>query len=236
MIGDWPCIWPDGDCQGYEQFDKLTMKIPAISPDLIEGLRARFFAKDRSIYLAANCFFYLNNGAYLSNAFIAETSLTSSIASVTFSNIPQGFRHLILITQMRSDQATENENLALRFNNDSSATYDLQSLIGNSATPSSGAARAGTSLLIGGGDGANARANSFAPSLSFIFGYSRSDIEKRTLSFTSFFGDLSADADMFAIFRAGGWRNKNVVTSIVLFPNIGPNFVSGSRFQLYGIL
>lgn len=211
------------------------MKIPAISPDLIEGLRARFFAKDRSLYLAANCFYYLNNGAYLSDAFIAETTLSASAASITFSNIPQGFRHLSLITNSRVDTAVEVDNLNIRFNGDSGANYDLQQLFGNGVTATSVASRGGTAITFGAAEGANSRANCFAPGIAWIFDYSRT-VEKRMIGLTAVFGNLSADADLFALFRVGNWRNSNVITSIVITPATGPNFVTGSRFQLYGIL
>jgi hypothetical protein len=211
------------------------MKIPTLSPDLVEGLRSRFFAKDRSIYLAANCLAYLNNGAYLSNAFIAETALGASAASVTFSNIPQGFRSLLLITQARTDAAAENDNINIRLNNDSGANYDFQQVYGNSTTVAATTNRATSTPQSGITEAANSRSNTFAPAMTLIPGYA-STSEKWLLTLTAAFGNVSADTDLFAIVRAVRWRNGNAITSMVIVPQGGPNFVAGSRFQLYGML
>lgn len=211
------------------------MEVPETPTKLINQLRSWFHPKDRSIYLAANCLAYLSNGAYFSDAFIAETALTGNVTSVTFSNIPQTFRHLMIMASTRVDTAVEVDNAQIRFNGDTGANYDYQQLFGNSATATASAARATTSAVIGAAEGANSRANCFAPGLVWIFDYSRT-IEKRMVGFTAVFGNLSADADMFALFRVGNWRNPNVITSITIIPATGPNFVSGSRFQLYGIL
>lgn len=212
------------------------MEVNPLNRDAIQDLRAWFHPKDRSVYLAPNTNVYLNNGAYLATAFIAETALVASAASVTFSNIPQGFRHLMIMASGRSDAVTEADTLALRFNGDTGSNYDSQLVYGNSVTAAGVASRAASSILAGNLEGASSRAANFSPAIIFVFDYARAIVEKRTLSMTSVFGNLSADADMFASFRAGGWRNTNVITSVLLLPNTGPNFVSGSRFQLYGML
>ncbi len=211
------------------------MKIPTISAELIEGLRSRFHPKDRSVYLAANTLVYLNNGAYLSNAFIAETILAANAASATFSNIPQGFRSLILYTSARSTAIATSDNIHLRFNGDSGANYDSQQLFGNAATASASTSRATSLPVIVLTEGANSRANCFSPGIAFIFDYSRT-VEKTAIGLSSAIGDLSADAQLLTIMRSLHWRNSNVVTSIVLVPATGPNFTAGSRFQLYGVL
>lgn len=213
------------------------MEIAETPRQLIEQLRSWFHPKDRSIYLAPDAFAYLPGGVgYLSMAFISETVLSASAASVTFSNIPQDFRHLMIAASCRVDTAAERDNIAVRFNGDSGANYDTQSIFGTSATPTASATRGAASLPVGSAEAANSRGNAFGPNWIWIFQYSAAGIEKQTISFFSTFGNLSTDADLFAIFRAGNWRNLNVITSITILPSTGPNFVSGSRFQLYGIL
>lgn len=212
------------------------MEVNPIDRDKIQDLRAWFHPKDRSVYLAANTLVYLNNGAYLSNAFIAETILSGSAASVTFSNIPQGFRHLQLFIQARVDRVAEFDNVIVRFNGDSGANYDTEAIDSSGASVSSGATRATASPTPLGAEAASSRANNFSPGTLFILGYSNPAMEKRTIGFSSIYGDLSADADLRNLFRTGLWRSLNVITSIALLPSVGPNFVSGSRFQLYGIL
>lgn len=166
---------------------------------------------------------------------LSETILAASTATVTFSSIPVGFRNLLISSLARTDRATEADSVAIRFNADSGANYDFGQVYGNSATPTASVARAGTSIPIVTAEAANSRANAFSPGVIWIFGYSLTTIEKRCLSLSLGYGDLSADADMNTIFRSGGWRSTTAITSITILPAVGPNFVSGSRFQLYGM-
>lgn len=166
---------------------------------------------------------------------ISSQILSGTAATVTFSSIPQSFRHLTLICQARTDAAAEADNIQLRFNADSSAIYDRQRLSANNTTLSGAAARAGTADQIGVCEAANSRASNFSPTHTYIYGYTRTDAEKNTLSHSSVFGDVSADTDLQIQFRAGRWRSTAAITSITLLPLTGPNFVSGSRFELYGV-
>jgi len=166
---------------------------------------------------------------------ITETILAASATGVTLSSIPQGFRHLMLVAQVRSDQASETEGVFVRFNGDATAIYDWERLTSNSATLTGLATRADTSIQFGLGEGANSRASNFSPSFGYVFGYSLTTTEKWTLSSNAVFGNISADADLFLQLRAGRWRSTAAITSIIFGPTTGPNFVSGSRFQIYGI-
>lgn len=213
------------------------MDVPTTNFAIIEQMRSWFHAKDRSVYLSdATLLFYLNNGAYLSDAFIAETVLSASAASITFSNIPQGFRHLQILTHARTDNAAESDNMSIRLNNDAGSSYDYQQVSGSSATAAAAAARAGTDNRGPTTEGANSRAACFAPGVIWIPQYSISGVEKYTISLSGRVGDLSADADLNIFFRVSHWRNLDVVSKIVLVPTAGANFVSGTRAQLYGVL
>jgi hypothetical protein len=143
----------------------------------------------------------------------------------------------MVFAQPRSSVAAEIENVLLRFNADSGSNYDAERLLANGVTASASVTgRATSGSFIGVCEGANSRAANFGGMVVFIPGYQRSDAEKIALGLSMAFGDASADADLFTNFQVLRWRNTNVVTSIVLLPATGPNFVSGSRFQLYGIL
>ncbi len=171
----------------------------------------------------------------LGMSLIAESVLGASAASVTISSIPQGFRNLMLVSQARTDVAAENDGVLVRFNGDASAIYDWERLTSNSATLTGVATRAATSIQLGICEGASSRASNFSPTLGYVFGYALSTAEKWTLSTNAAFGDVSADADLFLQIRAGRWRSTAAITSILFLPLTGPNFVSGSRFQVYGI-
>lgn len=160
--------------------------------------------------------------------------LTGSVTSVTFSDISQSFRHLLLIIQGRTDAAAEADAILIRFNGDTGGNYDQQRITANHTTLSGVAARAGTSFAVS-ADAANARASNFTASTFHIFGYTRTDAEKWAHSHTNNFGDVSADTDMAITLRSHRWRDTDPITSITLLPLTGTNLVSGCHFTLYGI-
>lgn len=241
------------------------MKVYTLPIEMVNALRSWFHPKDRSVILADDTFIegeeivtpgnpphnrgrlYWKNGHWTQlnesgaeqiltgPALIAETILTGSVTSVTFSGIPQIFRHLLIMGQVRTDRVAEVDGTLLRCNLDTGANYDRQTLAVNNATLTGVAARAQTSIQVGLGGAANSRASNFSPFIVEILGYSRTDAEKWTISRSAVFGDVSADSDLFLHHFAGEWRNTTAISSITLLPNVGPNFVSGSRFSLYGI-
>jgi hypothetical protein len=211
------------------------MEVDILSDKIKQQLSSWFHRRDRSLYLPPSAFYYLNNGAYLSDAFISETVLSASATSVTFSNIPQGFRHLVVMSSVRTDRVAENDTLVIRANGDGGANYDFQQLFGSSATASASTVR-GTTGFLHVTEASNSRANAFSPTIAWIWNYTINTQDKYCIGLSGFVGNLSADADLNIGVRLGHWRNLNVITSLVLVPNTGPNFVSGSRFQLYGVL
>lgn len=165
---------------------------------------------------------------------IAESTLSASATSITLSSIPANFRVLCLVIQARTDAALEVDVVRMRFNGDSGANYDHSVLSGNGAIAAAAVARAQTGIQIGNSEAANSRASNFSPAIFWIPGHSLSTQEKFAIGLTMNYGDVSADADMFTNLRAGRWRSAVAITSIEIFPNTGPNFVSGTKFQLFG--
>lgn len=166
---------------------------------------------------------------------IAQSTLTGVAASVTFSSIPDEFRTLVLLCQLRTDRVSEVDIIALRFNGDSGGNYTWQLLRANAAATVAATQRADTELEIGLCEGASSTANAFSPSITFIDGYALSSKYKYTVTLSCKYGDVSADADIFTELRSGRWENGNAITSMVILPITGPNWVSGCIFKLYGI-
>lgn len=212
------------------------MDVPQISPELREALRTWFHSKDRSIYLADDTFAYLPGGiGYFSVALISEITLTANATSVTFSNIPQGFKHLLIISRLAQSAANEVDNTIIRLNGDTGANYDIEYLQANGATASAFASRGTATSLLGFAEGTLSRPNSYGSNFIFIPGYSVVG-DKVVLGIAAGFGNVSADADQFLRVQAVHWRNLNVLTSVSFVPQSGPNFVSGTKIQLYGML
>lgn len=213
------------------------MKLTLAPTELIDQLRAWFFPKDRSIYLANGCSLYLPGSYQVGLARIAETTLSASVTSVTLSAISQAFRTLLLVGQARTDRAAETDNINLRFNSDAGANYDQISLNWTTGGTVASVTRAGTSATVAHVEGNTARANNFTAFATYLPGYSLTDREKWFFcSSSGGFGDVSADADLNLADRRGRWRSNAAISSITVIPNAGTNIVIGSVFTLYGML
>lgn len=167
---------------------------------------------------------------------LITVAATGANPSVTIPVTPQNYRHLLLMGQTRSSAAAENDGLLMQFNGDTGNNYDWQRLTANSTTLSGAVGRGVSSVQIGAIEGANSRADSFSPVQAYIYLYSQGvTYEKYCMAYNTFFGDVSADTDMFVQLRGGRWRNTDAITSITLLTSSTSNFVAGSGFELYGI-
>lgn len=165
---------------------------------------------------------------------VSEQILTGSAATITFSSLPQNFKHLRIIAQLRTDRVAEIDAARLRFNGDSGGNYDEEHYTANSTTLSSAGNLAATSMAIGATEADSSRASNFGPLILDVLNYTSAS-EKWILTRSGAFGNVSAATDLFIQNYIGRWRSTAAITSLTLLPNIGPNFVSGSILQLYGL-
>lgn len=166
---------------------------------------------------------------------IGQTTLTGSVASVTFDLTDyQQFRHLLLVANARTDVASGIDVLNIRFNADAAGNYDNIYVLGtNSITLSaySGGATSINAIYTG---GSLATANNFGGGFTLFNNYSNVLFRKTTMSLSVNMSNQTA-ANARIITYGGAWRNTAAITSILLFPGTGPNFVANSTFALYGI-
>jgi hypothetical protein len=153
---------------------------------------------------------------------IATTTLGANTSSVTFSNIPQTYTDLVLITNTLST-GTGNDG-RLQFNGDSSSIYSSTQLFSNGSTVTSNNNTNQTSLRL---------LNDYHLSLRSIgivniMNYSNSSMWKTCISR---FGTSDYSVGTFV----GTWRSNSAITSVTALVFGGDSFVSGSIFSLYGI-
>jgi hypothetical protein len=160
---------------------------------------------------------------------IAKNVLGSSAASVTFSSIPATYDDLYLVVSGRTDRALVTDSAILEFNGASMTGSSTRYLFGDGASATSSS----ESNKVYGAQctGANATASTFGNSECYIPNYTGS--AKKSVSVTGVNENNATTAYIFAF--ASLWDNTAAITSIVLKPNVGPNFVSGSSFYLFGI-
>jgi hypothetical protein len=173
---------------------------------------------------------------------IQTITLGSTQSNITFNNIPQNFKHLVIMGNTRRDSASGTGSFSLQFNNDTNATgrySDIQcSTSANTSTAIGGQmyGLTGTSsynsLEIGNCGNSTDVANSFPCNTITIFNYSSSTLRKDAYSHGSQF---NPNAYSYQTMYAGWWDSLAPITSIKMYPTSGASFVAGSSVTLYGL-
>jgi len=151
---------------------------------------------------------------------IASTTVSSAAPSVTFNNIPNTYKDLVIVTNTFS--STSGSTLALRFNSDSGTNYQRVFMYGDgSATPVSGV---GTESAL---NIADISTSDLRPIVGQIIDYGSTD--KYTMILSNWYASSS-----LVVKQIGRWVNTNVITSVQVFYNSG-NITVGSVISLYGV-
>lgn len=153
---------------------------------------------------------------------IANTTLTSTSTSVTFSNIPQTYTDLVVVINSKCVSATALD-VAWRANSDSGSNYSGTRLLSDSTpyTDRSSNADAGNVVAIW-NDWSVVRIN--------FLNYSNTNKYKTAL--------LRSDAKGYAVYAGVSmWRSTSAISSISFIQPTGQSgqYASGSTFSLYGI-
>jgi hypothetical protein len=176
---------------------------------------------------------------------IQTYSLASATSTITFSSIPQDFKHLQLRHIARSTNASTSGNMYIQFNSDAGNNYAWHRFeaFGNGIT--SGGAASQPAFAVGGlMNGANSITNAFGCGILDILDYTNTNKLKtmRTLTGYENNGTGSAGNDQGYLnlasslwFKAGSGVTGDAITSITITVNGGGNFAIYSQFALYGI-
>jgi len=163
---------------------------------------------------------------------LESTVLTSSASSVSFTGLGSytDYKHLQIRHSSRGDSATTDSAL-VELNGDTSASYFSHLLFGDGNTVSSTRSLNRNNLVWSLSQRSTGAAGAFgAGVIDFLDAFSSS----KNTTMRSF----SALADSSSInqirLASGHYSSIAAVTSIKLIPSVG-NFVTGSRFSLYGL-
>lgn len=152
-------------------------------------------------------------------------------ADITFNTIPGTYTDLVIKGSFRTNRtASLAENILLQFNG-SATSYSTRYIEGaGSGTPASGTGST-SSVISGYGDTDLNTANTFGNYEIYIPNYAGS-------AYKSISGDSVTENNAttaFAFLSAGLWSNTSAITSIKLYPQLGPNFMQYSTAYLYGV-
>jgi hypothetical protein len=163
---------------------------------------------------------------------IATQTVSTPVTSITFSSIPQTYKHLQLRHIARNSGANTDLNIAARFNGDSSSIYSEHYFYGSGTAAAAGANVNTNAILFGRMTGANSTSGLFGISVNDILDYTNTNKFKTHRCFCGHDQTGSGFIFMFS----GNWRSTSAITSITIYPgDFATTFAAGSSFALYGI-
>lgn len=173
---------------------------------------------------------------------IASQLLSSTASTITFNNIPQGYKHLQLRFIAQSNYNYPVDDAYVRFNSDSGSNYSSHALMGNGGSAYSGSTTSQTSSQIAygtvGTTSGNQTTASWGAFVVDILDYQNSNKFKtvRCLSGNDCNGTGLASLGGRVGLTSGLWMNAAPIASIEIICAQGArSFQINSRFSLYGI-
>ena len=172
-------------------------------------------------------------GASTYNFIATQTVSGSSTATITFSNIPQNYTDLVLVSNARSSRSGfVSSTLVAAFNGDtSSARYSQTLLYGTGSSASSARTTSGnyTGIIVDYVPAASSADGSLGTAVTQIMNYSSNNMYKTWLTKSGDGNDHNMGASVEL------WQSNNPITSIAISEILGNYITSGSTFTLYGI-
>ena len=172
----------------------------------------------------------INYGAAPTYVKLATQTLTSA-ATVTFSNIPQGYTDLRLIVVGGTTRATTSDTIRLQFNSDTSSKYSSNYVTGNGSAASAYAYPTQTSQFT---DGIRLVGTDFG--LRSMIAYDIMNYANTTTYKTTLARCVTPESTVIgSSISVGLWRSTSAITSIYLQGDSVANFAIGTTFTIYGI-
>jgi len=173
-------------------------------------------------------------GAAGSYELISSTILGSNTDNITFSSIPQTYKHLQIraTPRLATSAGTGAFSLDIRLNGNTSSVYSYHDLTGNASSVVSGGASSQNQIRFEASIPANSQSTGiFGAAIIDILDYASTSKYKTLRGLTGYAGS-SARVGI----KSGSYQATTAVTSIVLFDyDYGGGYLTGSRFSLYGI-
>lgn len=154
---------------------------------------------------------------------------TGGQASIDFTAIPQTYRHLVLVSDLRD--AGGGGDVLMQCNGDTSANYDLQQMYSSNAQAAGYHANGTTGLKIAQAPGSGAAAGISGAAETTLFNYAGTTFHKKAKS--SHVYNTDTGTTEYDLELAAWWRSTAAITSLHI--SAPTSFVAGSVVSLYGI-
>ena len=164
---------------------------------------------------------------------IATITLNSSTSLLSFASIPQTYKHLQLRVIGKTDRVLNRDSFRIQFNSDATTSnYRTHFIVGDGTSPGSaeeGNTAGGVYYRLTGNSGAT---DIFGASIIDILDYTNTNKYKTTRCF----GGEDVNGTNGEVYLGSSvWMSSSAITSFLVVPNIGTNFMQYSSFALYGI-
>lgn len=168
---------------------------------------------------------------------LADTTLTATSASLDFTGISASYKHLLLLGCLRTDRTGSNDDdLGIRFNNDSGSNYDGYSFEGSGTSPDLDALenRAATSAILGNAVGSDDLATGLFSTFEVRIPHYAGTANNKIFD-ARYVVKVGTTTGKLHVFRGmGAWRANTAISRITLIPIHGTNFKAGSRITVFG--
>jgi hypothetical protein len=145
------------------------------------------------------------------------------------------YAHLRIVTYLRSDRASQTDNLAIRFNNDTGANYDyIESYTTGAAAYNNSEGLGLTRAAVGLCPGSNATANRFGTGEMLIGNYTGTTNYK-SMTYSSSAATGTTTGLLYWDQGLGHWRSASAINRVQIFPWSGTNWKAGSRLTIYAL-
>ena len=163
---------------------------------------------------------------------IATVSLSSSQSTITFTSIPQTYKHLQLRLFGRTDRVSTDDYFSVRFNSDNTAAnYRGHYLIAEGTNKYSGD-HGNDYAIYGRLTATNAASSIFGVGIVDMLDYANTSKYKTGRNFGG--QDINGSA-AYTWNGSSLWMSTSAITSFVIYPGAGSNFVQYTHAALYGI-
>jgi len=163
---------------------------------------------------------------------LETTTLGSSASSVTFSGLGSysDYAHLQIRWLVRSSKSSTGDAMVLNINGDTGNNYRAHMLRGSGSTVTSAAFLDQNRIEVCNIIGDTGATGNFNAGVMDLLDFASTSKNK---TFRQLSGQTTNSQNIE--FRSGLWQSTSAITSLVFDQETGPNFVTGSRFSLYGI-
>lgn len=165
---------------------------------------------------------------------IQRATSTGSSGTITFTSIPQNYKHLQIRGIFRSSETTGTNIYINLINNDSGNNYAAHRIQGDGSSASAAGNASQPNIFAGRAPGTGTTTGTMGAIILDIHDYS-STTKNKTLRMLSGQDSNNTYAGLISL-RSGLWQNTNAINAISFDLGAGVTFSTSTTFALYGMV